>query len=115
MLIVTQGADCTVHITAITDAAGAALDVTGWTVIAQARQRPGAVLLAEWRNVPTGSQGTATTDAAGIHLAVPAAMSDPWTWSVAELHCEAHEPVAPNRQARVGEATLYLSRAIVEA
>lgn len=110
---ITQGADCTIHVRDILDGAKAPLSVTGWVVRAQARCHAGAAVLAEWRTNPTGSQGTATADSNGIHLNVPAAMSDPWTWTTAQLHVEATEPAPGTRQARPGEADLVLDRAIV--
>ncbi len=111
--ILTQGADCTIHVRGITDGVGAALNPTGWAVRAQARSDSDAVLLAEWRSGTTGTWGVATTDAEGVHLAVPAAMSGPWTWGAAKLHVEITEPVLNGRQARPGEADLVLDRAIV--
>ncbi len=109
---ITQGSDCTIHVRGIKDAAGAALNPTGWTVRAQARSGPDSSLLAEWRS-GAGLWGVATTDADGVHLAVPAAMSDPWTWGTAKLHVEITEPVLNGRQARPGEGDLILDRAIV--
>lgn len=111
---VTQGADCTIQVTGIVDADGATLDLSNWTIVAQARERPGSTLLAEWSDSPTGDQGTATGNADGsVGLDVPAAMSDGWSFSRALLHVEAHEPVGDEREARVGEANVYVSPAIV--
>lgn len=110
---ITQGADCTVLVTGIADRLGAAVDPTGWTVVAHLRRHPDAPLLAEWRTSPTGGQGTATADTDGVYLEVPAAMSEAWDWDTATLHVEIHEPAPGIRQARVGEATLILDRAIV--
>lgn len=109
-----QGADATIRVTGITDGDGAPLDVTGWTVTAQLRRRRSGSLLAEWSSSPTGDQGHATTSTGGVELAVPAAMSETWTWTTARLHVEAHEPAPGARQARVGDTSLYLDPAIIQ-
>lgn len=110
---ITQGADCTILVTGVLDRLGVPLDPTGWVVVAQLRRHRDAPLLAEWRTSPTGGQGRATTDALGVYLDVPAAMSELWTWDTATLHVEIAEPAPGTRQARVGEATLHLDPAIV--
>ena len=109
-LELTQGATRSIVASGIVDAAGDPLDVTGWTVRAQVRHTVhDAALLAEWvSGSPSDSQGRATTAGSVIILDVPAAMSDPWTWTAAILHIEITEPTPPGREERIADVRLTL-------
>lgn len=93
-LVIAQGTTRTIQAAAIVDAAGAALDVTGWSVRAVIRQDTvrGAVV-AEWvSGTPSGSQGQATASGSTVSLAITPSMSSAWTWSRGVLQAEITEP-----------------------
>lgn len=91
-----QGADGTIDVFGIVDANGDALDVTGWSVHAQARpSATSSVLWAEWKTVPVSPQQGVTASGQTISLDCPHAASTLWTaWAgqVAVVGIEATEP-----------------------
>lgn len=113
-LTLPQGADCSILVSGIIDGAGFSLNVTGWSVRAQARPTPeDTVLLAEWvTGTPTGLQGQATAAGSTVTLTVPGAMSDAWTWESAVLHIRITEVASPFRRERFG-VRLVLDRSAV--
>lgn len=115
-LSITQGADRTIVISGIVDAAGEALDVTGWSVHAQVRANtdPDAPLLAEWvSGTPTGSQGQAIAAGDQVRLTVSHGMSSAWVWRVARLHVELTEPTGAQRVERICDEALVVYPEIV--
>lgn len=115
-LSITQGADRAIVISGIVDADGATLDVTGWTVRAQARANTGphAPLLAEWvTGTPTGIQGQATASGDEVRLTVSHAMSSVWTWRTAVIQAEITEPDGLQRVERICDEELVIDPQIV--
>jgi len=114
-LEITQGTTRSIVVSGIVDANGVVLDVTGWTVRAQARREPQAVpLLAEWvSGTPTGTQGQAVTSGSTVTLTVMPAMSDTWTWRAAVLHIEITELAPPFREERIGDVKLILDHTAI--
>lgn len=116
LLSITQGADRTIVIAGIADAAGAPLDVTGWSVHAQVRHStaPAAPLLAEWvSSTPTDTQGQATASATEVRLDVPAAMSSAWAWRTGVLHVELTEPGDGGRRERIAARDVVVDPEVV--
>jgi hypothetical protein len=110
-----QGATRTIVISGIVDANGVALDVSTWSVRAQARPAPrSTVLLAEWvSGTPAAGQGQATAAGSEVRLAVPYAMSEPWTFTTAVLQVELTEPGGSGRRERIADIQLVLDPEIV--
>lgn len=113
-LSLTQGATRTIVVPDIVDALGAPLDVSGWAVVAQIRERQNTPILAEWvSGTPTGTQGQATTVGSEVRLAVPYAMSTAWTFASARLQVEITEPGPSGRRERVGDVRIRVDLEIV--
>lgn len=97
-----QGADGSIDVTGIVDAAGDELDVTGWAVHAQARpSADSSTLWAEWSTSPDEDQELATPSGQTITLDCPHAASTSWTaWAgqVAVVGIEATEPAGDQRR-----------------
>lgn len=74
-----KGCDSFTIVVPVLDAAGAAVDVTGWTVKAQVRRSN--ELLYEWSTVA----GNASCAGSSVTLRVIAAQTAVWTWQVAQI------------------------------
>lgn len=115
-LTLEQGTTRTIRVTGIVDAAGDPLDITGWTVHAQARHKAAdSALLAEWHTDPTGDQGDAAATGSEVVLQVPPAMSAAWGWAgtTVALHIEITEPGEGGRVERIADARLYVDPEVV--
>lgn len=107
-LTIPQGTTRTIKASNIKDGAGAALDVTGWSVRAVIRQAgvTGPVV-ADWSTSPSGPQAQATASGTEVTLAITPAMSAAWTWSTGVLQAELTEP-GPGRVERIIDVLVYL-------
>lgn len=111
---ITQGADRTIRVSDITDAAGAPLDVTGWAVHATLRNSTvSGPVIAEWHTTPTGDQLDATATGTEVTLAIPADVSAAWVWARGVIHAEIKEPGVDGRTERILDEIAYLDREAV--
>jgi hypothetical protein len=108
-IVITQGATRPILISDITDADNNPLDVTGWTVRAILRRKTvTGPVIAEWRTIPTGSQGTATAIGREVTLAITPEMSAGWDLTYGILHAEITEPSPGERVERILDEFVYL-------
>jgi hypothetical protein len=113
-LVIEQGTSRAIVISGIVDAVNNPLDVTAWTIHAQARLDPYFPVLAEWvSGTPTGAQGQATATGDSIRLEIPYAMSSAWTFQTARLQVEMTEPGPSGRRERIGDQVIRLDPEIV--
>jgi ABC-type phosphate transport system substrate-binding protein len=105
-----KGTTSTIWVRGITDSTGAALDITGWAVLATALG-PGtpSPVIAEWSTSPTGTQGQATAAGSTIALAIPSAMSTAWLLNYAVVQISVTEPGVGGRQERFTPVGLIAS------
>lgn len=109
-----QGASETIRVDDIVDAAGAPLDVTGWTVHAQARPgRTSSVLFAEWSTDPEGDQELATAEDSAVVLSCPHEASTGWELWAGRTAFVGIELTSPSDQRVSFEARVRLKREIV--
>lgn len=104
-LLIKQGTTRLITITGLRDAHGTILDPTGWAIYAVARPGIWAAEVAVWRDVPGSGEYLAEVADADplidptvimgekwIQLHIDPAVSDTWTWRVADLDIEIKEP-----------------------
>ena len=108
MNVIKQGTRCFIDATAIKDATGAQLNVTGYTVRAVARaNHPRGAVIAEWHT----SQGTAIAGGAVIdrvRLDVKPSQTTPWTCARVVVQAEMH-PGDPELATRIIDETYDVS------
>lgn len=104
LTIIKQGADCTIRIPNVVDAAGAPINPAGCTARCQVRIRADyPSVLYEWST----AAGTITITTGQVDLAVSAAVSAAWTWSNGVYDVELTD--GSGKTARIAEGELQVS------